>query len=387
MYSSSTLPIFICLSIAILSCLFLAKYFEDNQGYNRFVAIDGLRGYLAFGVFLHHSIIWYFYLKTGNWAVPSSNLYTHLGQTSVVLFFMITGFLFYSKVLAGKSKPIDWLRLYVSRVLRLTPLYAAAMVVLVTIVAILSKGQFRESVFPVMVQTSQWLGFTIMGAPDINKVHDTRILIASVTWSLVYEWFFYGVLPLLALANRVRVGWAYLILSIATVALMLMIGTSKVFWLAFVCGIVAARLIRIESLCEALRKPIASVVAIGLIGIVIGLFPTGYGPLQIALVAGSFLIIAAGNGVFGILTHRISRVLGDMAYGIYLLHGLILFITFRFVIGFDVAKTFDPIAHWAVVVAIVPVLISIAALAFKQIELPALSKTDSVTRWLRSKAR
>lgn len=62
-------------------------------------SIDGLRGYLAFFVFLHHSLVWYFYIKTGSWNVLDSHFYNHLGQTSVVFFFMITGFLFYAKLL------------------------------------------------------------------------------------------------------------------------------------------------------------------------------------------------------------------------------------------------------------------------------------------------
>ncbi|MFZ1556937.1 MAG: hypothetical protein WAT38_12200, partial [Nitrospira sp.] len=36
----------------------------------RYSCIDGLRGYLAFAVFLSHSSIWYFYLRSGTWDVP-----------------------------------------------------------------------------------------------------------------------------------------------------------------------------------------------------------------------------------------------------------------------------------------------------------------------------
>ena len=89
----------------------------------RYSTIDGLRGYLAFAVFLSHSSIWYFYLHFGRWDVPQSNFYTHLGQSSVTLFFMITGFLFWSKLLDGRVQPIDWSRLYLSRLFRLVPLY------------------------------------------------------------------------------------------------------------------------------------------------------------------------------------------------------------------------------------------------------------------------
>lgn len=52
----------------------------------RYTSLDGLRGYLALAVFLSHSSIWYFYLRSGTWQVPPSNVYTQLGQSSVILF-------------------------------------------------------------------------------------------------------------------------------------------------------------------------------------------------------------------------------------------------------------------------------------------------------------
>ena len=41
---------------------------EDRA--NRFHAIDGLRGFLALGVFFHHAVISYFYYATGRWELP-----------------------------------------------------------------------------------------------------------------------------------------------------------------------------------------------------------------------------------------------------------------------------------------------------------------------------
>ena len=99
----------------------------------RFPTIDGLRGYLALAVFLSHSSIWYFYVHSGRWDVPPSNFYTHLGQSSVALFFMITGFLFWSKLLDGRARPIDWSRLYFSRLFRLVPLYLVSVACLIVV--------------------------------------------------------------------------------------------------------------------------------------------------------------------------------------------------------------------------------------------------------------
>ncbi|RYZ83642.1 MAG: acyltransferase, partial [Proteobacteria bacterium] len=90
-----------------------------QEASTRFVSIDGLRGYLAFAVYLHHSCIWYFYLQTGRWEVPPSSLYTMLGQGAVALFFMVTSFLFATKILYSKANRIDWFGFYILRAARL----------------------------------------------------------------------------------------------------------------------------------------------------------------------------------------------------------------------------------------------------------------------------
>ena len=64
----------------------------EHSSESRYASIDGLRGYLAFGVFVHHAIITLIFLRTGVFDFPPSNFYSQLGQGSVALFFMITGF-------------------------------------------------------------------------------------------------------------------------------------------------------------------------------------------------------------------------------------------------------------------------------------------------------
>ena len=51
---------------------------------NRFHAIDGLRGYLALGVVLHHVVINFQYYQTGVWELTPSRLNTFFGRGSVV---------------------------------------------------------------------------------------------------------------------------------------------------------------------------------------------------------------------------------------------------------------------------------------------------------------
>lgn len=55
--------------------------------------IEGLHGYLAFSVFLHHAIITRHYLTMGEWEAPTLHASTMLGEGGVTLFFLITAFL------------------------------------------------------------------------------------------------------------------------------------------------------------------------------------------------------------------------------------------------------------------------------------------------------
>ena len=279
---TSSIPAALAILVALITCFILVDKFGPPDEQGRFLAIDGLRGYLAFCVFLHHSIIWYFYLKTDKWVVPPSNLYTHFGQTSVAFFFMITGFLFYSKILDGKKREIDWLRIYVSRFLRLTPLYFIAVSALLLIVFALSGAEFHESVGVLALEIIRWMSFTIFGVPDINGIERTKIILAGVTWSLPYEWFFYLLLPGFAFINRVRVGWVYLVVSVAAVILIFFKGTSPYHWLSFSGGVTAAYLVRHDFICEILRKRISSFAAILLIALPIYLYPTAYGLIRVS---------------------------------------------------------------------------------------------------------
>lgn len=173
--------------------------------------------------------------------MPHSRFYIHLGQSGVELFFMITGFLFFSKLLEAKAKGgnPDWLRLYVSRVLRLTPLYLVAMAVLFAILAVLSGGKFAESPYLLIRHALQWLAFTVIGNPDVNAIQDTY-LVTGVTWSLVYEWYFYLSLPLLALALRLGPPYRYVGLGLVAAAAFVLRHADWHFLVAFGGGMVAA---------------------------------------------------------------------------------------------------------------------------------------------------
>ncbi len=190
--------------MALATCEFLRRLGSARLPASRFVTIDGLRGYLAFFVFLHHSSIWYYYLKDGLWQLPPSRLYAHFGQTSVALFFMVTGFLFAHKLLHSRGTPIRWLDVYASRIARLLPAYLLAMALLFLLVFTATGFSLREAPSALLGKVLDWLLFSIPSKPDMNGFIGTFRIVAGVTWTLPYEWLFYFCLPFLGvlLGNR-----------------------------------------------------------------------------------------------------------------------------------------------------------------------------------------
>ena len=73
---------------------------------SRYGALDGLRGILAISVLFQHAVTNYAYFSTGIWQITDVRFYRHLGGESVILFFMITSFLYWSKAIASLARPM-----------------------------------------------------------------------------------------------------------------------------------------------------------------------------------------------------------------------------------------------------------------------------------------
>lgn len=381
---TSPLPAIAALCIALATACVLSKLFGIRPASGRFATIDGLRGLLALAVFLCHACIWYFYTRTGRWELPPSNLYTHFGQSGVALFFMISGFLFFSKLIDGRKRAIDWGALFVSRVLRLTPLYLFTVLLLVVVILYLPGG-VREPIGTLSRGVMRWVGFTVMGAPDLNGIENTWRIVAGVTWSLPYEWFFYLSLPLLALSVRVVPPAPYVLLGIATLIALIAWGPQLQHLASFLGGIVAACMVRWTAFRQFAVTTASSVLCLFSLALAVGLFPTAYDPGALALISIAFVLVACGSSLFGLLTSSASRLLGELAYGIYLLHGMLLFVVFVVLADLTQPLARSPMTHWLLIVAMTPLLLLVCYAVFRAIELPAMRRTPAVSAWLRAR--
>jgi len=375
----------IALAFALGTTFLISKIVPLKLTPVQFVPIDGLRGYLAFFVFMHHSAIWYFFLHANKWELPPSNLYIHFGQSSVALFFMITGFLFFDILINGKSKPIDWLRLFVSRIMRLTPIYLMAMFFMIIIVVILTDFSFHESVLKVFEETAAWLLYTIPGTPEINGLINTWRITAGVTWSLVYEWLFYLSLPLMALIF-LRLKSSVPVLISASAVVLIIIWLKAPFFIhciSFSGGIVSAFLVRSQKFRDVVSKKIISFFILLCLFSAVAFYATSHSFFPLLLISLAFVSIAGGNTLFGVLNHSLSRIFGKLAYSIYLLHGMVLFVTFRFVVGFTKASVLSAMEHWFIIFCTIVPLIMISYFAHIFIELPGMNSTLTITKRMR----
>ena len=156
------IPIFIL--VVILSVFVSNKVVKLNLSSVRYTEIDGVRGYLAVFVFFYHSYIWHVFLNTNKWEEPRSNLFNHFGQTSVVLFFIITAFLFTTKKIEINDSDFDWIRYKKSRFFRMFPMYFISILAILVIILFESNFEAKKSVFTILKSTLSWLFFIINGS-------------------------------------------------------------------------------------------------------------------------------------------------------------------------------------------------------------------------------
>jgi peptidoglycan/LPS O-acetylase OafA/YrhL len=101
------------------------------------------------------------------------------------------------------------------------------------------------------------------------------------------------------------------------------------------------------------------------------LFQTPFAALPIVALGGAFFLIVFGADMFGLLSLKAARRLGNASYGIYLLQGLVLSFVFFFkgTRGFEQSS---PVDHWVAVMLCGVVLVLLAAVAHFLVEMPGV---------------
>ncbi len=374
---TNLIPYFVISSLLLLIAAILLRSSSFYQAqvsntHDKYLSLDGLRGFLALGVFFHHAVIFYFFYVTGKWVLPPSRFYTLLGQNAVALFFMITGFLFWSKAIRSKGR-INVKSLLDSRVRRLFPMFAVSVLVAFGIAFAVSGFALRSSYFKLVKAMLEWMSFGLF-QPDINGLKNSG-LINTVYWTLKFEWAFYLLLPLLALAYR---DIAFFVLVTLTVVLVLKFSL-HILLLCFVFGALTAWLLdkSEQKFDRLLQGSVATLFASGLLMILFWRFDTAYSIQAELILFVIFFIIVSGNNLFGLLTSKPARAVGAMSYSIYLLHSPILFLLLYTVNLALPIKGMQTVQYWGVIALAGTVLILASSVTYRFVEYPYMRRRVS----------
>jgi len=356
----------------------------------RYSTIDGLRGFLALGVFVFHLIVTHRFIEAGVWEAPSFRFYALLGPVGVSLFFMITGFLFWGKMLRAEGHP-HWRELYVGRLFRIGPMYLFVVLAMLYIVFARTGLQLHEPAGVVAGSVLQWLALGVIDTqPDVNA-YQASLVLAKVTWTISYEWAFYASLIVTAYFAR---GRTHLLYVLGALALCL---SGKVFLridamgfaALFLSGMAVASLLH-ENVKPKISPNVSSAMALTCLTVIFATSEAGYGTATAVLLALFFYLVCSGATLFGLLTTTAAHRLGNVSYSLYLMQGLVLTVAF----SNASIRTFamaSPQQYWAVGVLCACVLLLASALGYAFIERPgiALGKRPGATpaALTRSRAR
>ena len=317
--------------------LITLKY-EVIASSKRVETIDGLRGFLAICVFIHHSNIWYRYLHTGDWVSPESNLYNQLGETGVAFFFMISSFLFVKILIDFKGDNYDWKSFFIRRFLRLAPVHFLITSIVIIIVFIQSNWVINTDYLSLVKSIIKWFSFGTIGLGNVNG-YKAILINAGVLWSLPYEWLLYFLLPAVSIFTLKSKPKIYLLLiSLSFLLVSLQFRTYHMEHIfSLLGGAIAPIILKFQ------RKPLnfnSKWITLILVLLILSIFQfhSPSNPLCKVLIALAFTLIALGNSFFGLLKNATLKFLGTISYSTYLIHGVLLFVVVNYLLGVEESK-------------------------------------------------
>lgn len=330
--------------------------------------IDGLRGYLAFLVFTHHSYVWYHFIHFDEWILPSNYIFANAGQIPVIIFFMITAYLFIGKISALKY--IDWKVIYESRLFRIYPLYIFSLIIAFAIVGMETGFELRVPATDLLLSALSWMTFSAFYKGPVNTFANTGYIYSGVYWTLVYEWVFYLSLPLVAFLMKKSVGIIYLVIALFSCAIFISIELNPIYIFAFAFGGLAVYAKDIITISRFAETKVASLMCLLCLSFVFVVFYQSVGVIQISIIGISFILIVSGTNIFGLLNLRVSRIFGEISYSVYLMHGLVIYIIIEMAMGSEIVKSLSSKEYSVLIIGMSPIVVIASFLTYKFIEKP-----------------
>ncbi len=387
-------------SLLIIIPIFIISYSisrkEGLRNFKKYRNLDGLRGVASIFVFISHSCLFYFYKEYGTFgygacALHNSNFscsfYRQCGNGAVTLFFMMSAFLFYGKV--KSSSEVDWIKLYTSRFLRLSPMYFVSSVIGILILYIYrinNNFSFHDAVH---ILFFNGVG-NINGVASIFGVTNAQLMTNATAWTLPYEWALYIALPFLyAVTHHGKFRDTFLS-SIALFIFILFSNYNELsynLFIFFLSGIVAYE---IHNSCSSSFKNIlksrkASIFVMFISVIIILTSNTSTlltSSIPVILYSIIFIIISNGNDMFGVLSSATARKIGDLSYSFYIMQFIFLWSFF----GIATRELkFTMLEHFCIAGIVGSLLFLFSHISYNLIELPPMNKVGKISSAIKEK--
>ncbi|QTO55378.1 acyltransferase [Duffyella gerundensis] len=355
--------------VSFFSCSILAyKIIGLDYGRNRNDKVDGLRGLLAFMVALFHYGATYNIELYGIWSSYDSLILKNFGSFSVSVFFIISGFVFYSTIF---SKECKWLSFYISRILRIYPLFL--MVLIFIVLVSYFKGNSSD--------LSGLYKYFLFGWGDLFGYDQSYLVNSGVQWTLLYEWLFYAALPLLwALKNKKFTAW-FAISALASYVAFDLASKGQIdfkLFLLFISGLACRHLSK-----EKFNK-ISNLkfITISLICVTTSLFFSyQYSYIQMMSVSVLFYCFLISGFRIKPSINKFILSMSEASYGIYMIHGVVFFIIFR--AGLFETKMISPWLFFSLFPVVMFFVTFLASYSFIYIERSSMSAARKISCKLR----
>ena len=159
-------------------------------------------------------------------------------------------------------------------------------------------------------------------------------------WTLIYEWAFYSILPLLAFLlhrqPKLTVKYSLFVLATTAVAIYLFMHSIPQLYLLFILAMIPAYFApRFKALQQRFTPLMHGLIPLLALGIMIYTKP--YSLTQMLCITLLFSVIASGYDFFNALQNKVLIFLGEISYSIYLMHGLVIYLALLVVPSFNFA--------------------------------------------------
>lgn len=370
----------------ILTRLADDTWFTDK---NRNRKLEGLRGLLAPTVFFHHAIITFYFFQTDKWKAPPSAFFNKLGPGPVLLFFFMTGFLFWNQVL-GSSQPFSFLKFIKKRGRRLMPAYYMSFILILVIVFYQSNWELKTEPASLVQSLLTWIAFGLPFSEfsPINNFATTIYINAAVAWSLYFEWIFY---LLFGFLRRFATLKKYLLLMLGLElfkrALDNLHLTSQLFQvfkdvyyflvIGFNFGIFASFLNHSRLKSYVSTKPMR---VLGVVSVATYLFVDqipAYSLLGSCFLFVFFASVVLDSSETHFFHWKGFQILGHISYSVYLLHGIGLYVGFQSINKYQKVTELSPVSFWSYTYLIGLIILITSFISYKYVEYPFMKRRNS----------